>query len=82
MGYGQRNSRYGTDSGDAPEFVIPPPSTQRVPLVSPQQGIFKPRILPLIPLSILTTPAALTDLSRRTLKIVDTARLVLAQRRR
>ena len=29
---------------------------QRVPLVSPQQGIFKPRILPTIPLSILTAP--------------------------
>ncbi len=29
---------------------------QRVPLVSPQQGIFKPAILPLIPLSILTAP--------------------------
>ena len=29
---------------------------QRVPLVSPQQGIFKPRILPQIPLSILTAP--------------------------
>ena len=29
---------------------------QRVPLVSPQQGIFKPRILPLVPLSILTAP--------------------------
>lgn len=29
---------------------------QRVPLVSPQQGIFKPAILPLMPLSILTAP--------------------------
>lgn len=29
---------------------------QRVPLVSPQQGIFKPAILPSIPLSILTAP--------------------------
>jgi putative restriction endonuclease len=28
---------------------------QRVPLVSPQQGIFKPRLLPSIPLSVLTT---------------------------
>jgi putative restriction endonuclease len=28
---------------------------QRVPLVSPQQGIFKPRLLPSMPLSILTT---------------------------
>lgn len=28
----------------------------RVPLVSPQQGIFKPAILPLMPLSILTAP--------------------------
>ena len=29
---------------------------QRVPLVSPQQGIFKPAILPSMPLSILTAP--------------------------
>lgn len=29
---------------------------RRVPLVSPQQGIFKPAILPSIPLSILTAP--------------------------
>ena len=30
---------------------------QRVPLVSPQQGIFKPRLLPSMPLSVLTAPA-------------------------
>lgn len=29
---------------------------RRVPFVSPQQGIFKPAILPSIPLSILTAP--------------------------
>lgn len=29
---------------------------ERVPLVSPQQGIFRPRVLPTLPLSILTAP--------------------------
>lgn len=37
---------------------------QRIPLIS-QQGIFKPRILPELPLSITTSPTPASSASRR-----------------
>jgi hypothetical protein len=55
----QRSLHRGTRARGRPDRLIEGFlfEGQRVPLVSPQQGIFKPRLLPSTPLSVLTAPA-------------------------